>query len=184
MQVTIPCICGHHEQDTITLRDRLDFRRAVALRNALALMYQEEPDAGFDDVLATLTDKYLQAGIESWSLQTTDAKERLVPLPVSYANIRDVLMAHIDEAMTVGDAADDLYTEAVMLPLLLRGQRSSSSTPTKPSTSQTKPSSDPRTRRKPSSPSSITTIPTVSTETTSSSLDGGSSLSPSSESAA
>lgn len=182
MDVTIPCVCGLHETDTIVLRERLDFRRAVALRNALALMYQEEPDAGFDEVLATLTDKYLYAGIESWTLEEENDKGKRLPMPPSYANIRDHLLTHFDEAMTVGDAADDLYTEAVMLPLLARGSRSSGSSPTNASTSATKPSSTKP--PKPSKPSSITTLPTAATEVTSRSLAGGSSSSPTSESAA
>jgi len=182
MDVSIPCVCGLHETDTITLRDRLDFRRAVSLRNALAILYNDEPDAGFDEVLATLTDKYLLAGIERWTLEEENDKGKRLAVPLSYANIRDRLMTHFTEAMTVGDAADSLYTEAVMAPLLQRGRRSSPATPTNGSTSPKKPSSTRRPR--PSKPSSITTIPTVATETTSSSLDGVSSSSPSSVSAA
>lgn len=180
MKVEIPCICAgrKHEKDTVVLRDRLDFRTAIALRNEVAVLYAEEPDAGLADVMAVLTDGYLTRGIESWTVRDKDNK----PLAPSRANIRDVLMANMEAAETVGDAADDLYQAAVMLPLLRKASQSSPATPTSDSTSPTTPSSTKP--PKPSKRSSTSTSLTVVTEATSSSLDGGSSLSPSSESAA
>lgn len=181
MKVEIPCICEgrkHDKGDTVVLRDRLDFRTAIALRNTVAVLYAEEPDADIADVMAVLTDGYLTRGIESWTLRSKDGK----PVPVSRATIRDVLMVHQEVAESVGDVADDLYSPVVMLPLLRKASESLPATPTDDSTSP--PTGPSTTHQKPSKRSSTSTSLTVVTETTSASLDGGSSLSPSSESAA
>lgn len=181
MKVSIECICPgrkHDKGDTIVLRDRLDFRTAIALRNSVAVLYAEEPEADLADVMAVLTDGYLTRGIESWTLRDKDNK----PLPPSRSNIREYLLSNIEIAQDVGEVADELYQAAVMLPLLRRASQSLPDTPTTDSTSPTTTSSTKRQTK--SKPSSTTTSLTVVTEATSSSLDGGSNLSPSSESAA
>lgn len=185
MDTTIPCVCPpradgavrHPDGDTVTLRERLDFRAALTARNTMVLLKTEDPDASAAEVLAVLTETYLLLGITGWSL--VDAKNK--PVEVSRAAIRDLLAEHPDEAMTLGDAADGLYSEAVILPLLARAQNSSPPMPIAGSTSAPK-RSTPRSR-KPSSPSSITTIPTDATATTSSPPAGVSSSSPSLRSA-
>lgn len=179
MKVAIPCLClgRKHDGDTVVLRDRLDFRTAIAMRNTVAVLYAEEPDADIADVMAVLTDSYLTRGIESWTLRDTDNK----PLPASRANIRAVLMAHQEAAEMVGDAADELYQAAVMLPLLRKASGSSPATPTGASTSP--PTGSSTTPPKRSKRSSTSTSLTVVTEATSPSLDGDSNLSPSSVSA-
>lgn len=181
MDVSIDCLCAgrkHEKGDTVSLTDRLDFRTAIAIRNTVAVLYAEEPDADIADVMAVLTDAYLTRGIRAWTIRDKDGK----PLPPSRANIRSVLMANQEAAETVGDAADELYQAAVMLPLLRKASASSPPTPTSDSTSPTTTSSTTSPKR--SKRSSTSTSLTVVTEATSSSLDGGSSLSPSSESAA
>jgi len=184
MDVSIPCICPpkgdepRHEADRISLRDTLDFRTAISLRNSVAILYAEEPDADLGDVMAVLTDGYLTRGIESWTLVDEKGK----PVPVSRAAIRDRLLSNLEVAETVGDVADELYSPVVMLPLLRRASKSLPATPTEGSTSPTTPSSTARPRR--SKRSSTSTSLTVVTEATSSSLVGDSSLSPSSVSAA
>lgn len=174
--VRIDCICPlraggevrHPDGDTVTLRERLDFRAALTARNTITWLKNEDPDAGVAEILAALTETYLLVGIESWSL--VDAKGK--PVEVSKAAIRDLLANHPDGAMQVGDAADALYTEAVLLPLLARAATSSPPTPTGASTSASPPSSTKP--PKPSRPSSITTTPTDATETTSPSPGGAS----------
>lgn len=181
--MNIPCICPpkdgaprHPDGDEITLRPALAFRQALAVRNSVGLLYATEPDAEMADVLAVLTEGYLLNGIESWTLD--DGK----PIPVNNRTIREHLLSHVDIAMTIGDAADELYSEAVMSPLLAKASTLSPPTPTDESTSRTTGSST--TPRKQSKRSSITTIPTADTEMTSQSLDGVSSSSLSSTSAA
>ena len=180
--VAVTCLCPpkatgevrHPAGDEITLRERLDFRAALTARNTMVLLKEEDPDVSSAEILAALTETYLVLGIEAWSL--VDAKGK--PLPVSKAAIREVLLTKPDIAMEVGDAADALYSAAVILPLLARAQTSSPPTPTNGLTSAKMPSSPKR--PKPSKRSSITTIPTAATVTTSPSPAGDSSSSPSS----
>lgn len=183
--VTIDCICPpkadggarHPDGDTVTLRERLDFRAALTARNTIVLLKTEDPDASAAEVLAALTEMYLLLGVEAWSI--VDAKNH--PVAVSKAAVRELLLGNPDAAMTVGDAADALYSQAVILPLLARAQTSSPRTRTGGSTSATKRSS--AKRPTPLRRSSTTTTPTVATEATSDSLDGDFSSSLSSRSA-
>lgn len=180
----IDCICPpkggaprHPDGDTVELRPRLDFRSANTILKAVQLMQTGDEDVETAEVLALLTEHYLIYGIESWSLE--DDKDK--PVPVSKTTIRDLLLPS-QAAMVVGDAADDLYSEQVMLPLVARAARLLQPSPTDDSTSAPTDSAPPR--PKPSKPSSISTIPTAATATTTSSLDGDSSSSQSSTSAA
>ena len=167
--VTIECICPpladgqarHPDGDTVTLRERLDFRAALTARNTMLLLKTEDPDVSTAEILAALTEAYLLAGIEAWSV--VDAKGK--PVEPTKAAIREHLLSHPDTAMTVGNAADELYSAAVILPLVALAQTSSPPTPTNGSTSPPRPSLAKRPR--PSKPSSITPFPTDATATTS-----------------
>ncbi len=170
----IDCVCPqrpdgsarHPDGDTVTLRPKLDFRSALHARNTVILLRQE----GVEDVaeiLASLTEVYLRVGIESWTL--VDAKGKAVP--VSRDAVRDFMAAHPDEATTIGDEADELYSEAVISPLVARASTSSPPTPTNGSTSATNGSS--QTPRKRSKPSLTTTTRTDGTGTTSPLHAGG-----------
>lgn len=173
MDVRIECICppsgGRHGHDTVTLSDHLDFTSAVKVRNAISATYHDDPDAAYTDVLAVLTEVYLLCGIESWSLIGEDGK----PLEAHRPNIRRYLLSNLLVAMEVGNAADDLYAEAVVLPLVRKALTSSPDTQTDESTSPPTGSTEQPPRR--SSPSSTSTTPTVVTEETSSPLAGDSS---------
>jgi hypothetical protein len=170
----IECVCPpkadgqprHPAGDTIKLRPKLDFRSSLTMRNAIAVAKAEDPDCSVEEILAILTEHYLLAGIESWSLLDVRGKA----IPVSKAAIREFLDGHPDEAMEVGDEADGLYAQAVMRPLLQRASSSSPPTPTNGSTSPTMAISPPR--RKPSKPSSTTTTQMAATGPTSSSPGG------------
>lgn len=181
----IRCICPpkadgtpRHDHDTITLRERMDFRSSIAIRNALALDTAEGGELDMADVLAMLTERFIRYGIESWTIVDDKGKA----IPVSQASIASLIISDIDLATDIGDVADDLYREAVLLPLVGRGSKSSPVTPTSGST----PAKTPRStrRRKPSSPSSTSTTRTGGIATISVLHDGDSSSSPSSESAA
>jgi hypothetical protein len=175
----INCICPpkadgtpRHDHDTITLREKMDFRSSIAIRNALALESGDDGAIDMADILAILTERFILYGVQSWTV--VDAKNQ--PVPVSREAITRLILSDIELATDIGDAADARYRDAVMLPLLQRGQTSSPSTPTNGSTSRrTGRSTTPRKR---SSPSSITAIPTAGTGTTSSAPDGDSSSLP------
>lgn len=183
---TIPCVCPpkridetgisevrHPDGDTVTLRERLDFRAALTARNAVNVLKVEDPQAGAGEVLAVLTEAYLIGGIESWTLVHLDAEDRnrLKALPVSRATVRAFMADHVDEASLVGDEADELYSKAVLGPLVARASGSLPVTPTPDSTSPTTKSSETLPKR--SKQSSITTIPTGGTEQMSASRGGG-----------
>jgi hypothetical protein len=184
MDVQIPCICPpkgdetrHPDGDTVTLRETLGFQSVVTLRYAVQVMKSNDPDASIAQILGVLSEHYILAGVEAWTVVDEKGK----PAEVTPAALRERLLPNLDAAMTVADVADSLYL-AVMLPLLNRVSTSSPPSPTSGSTSPTTGSSDKL--RKQSKPSSISTIRTAATEATSSSLVGVSSSSQSSESAA
>lgn len=182
MDVPIPCPCGgrHPGGDTVVLRDRLDFRSATTIRKAIALAHEN----GITDpaeILALMTEWYCLLGIEAWTV--TDSRGK--PLPVTRDTIRSVLLenpAAADATDILVDAADGLYMEQVLLPLLARASKSSPPMPMGPSTSA--PTAFPVKRPRPSKRSSTTSTRTDGTETTSSLPGGASSTSPRSESAA
>jgi hypothetical protein len=174
----IPCICPpvegkpRHDKDTITLRERLDFRSSLAAQNAVLVLKSEDPDSSTADVLAALTETYLLSGVESWSVVGVDGK----PVEPTKPAIRELLLTNLDAAMVVADAADDLYRDAVLDPLVRKASNSSPDTPTDEPTSPTWTS--PEQNQNHSSPSLTTTTPMDDTETTSLSLAGASSSSP------
>ncbi len=185
--VQIACPCPpladgepRHDSDEVTLRERLAFRQAEAIRNEIAVARSdlgEGEDLAVSDILAILTEGYILHGVEAWSLADDDGK-----IPVNRATIRRHIIDRWDIAPDVADAADEAYAKVVMLPLLQRASTSSRPSPTDGLTSPS-PSSGQQ-ARKPSKPSSISTIPTDDTVRTTSSLAGDSRSSQSSTSAA
>ena len=156
---TIECVCPpkadgtpRHVTDEVTLREKLDFRGALVARNEVAVLKSEDSDAGVAEILAVLTETYLLQGIESWTL--TDEKGK--PLAVTKASVRALMAEHPDAAMTIGDEADGLYTQAVIAPLLARASTSSPPTPITGSTSATTGSS-PTPPKRPKRSSTFTT---------------------------
>ncbi len=172
----VRCICPptpagdtrHPDGDRVELRERLDFRSALTARNTIALLKQDDPDVQPPEILAALTEVYLERGIRTWTMVGPRGK----PVEVSKDAIRRLMDEHPDVAMDIGDAADELYTEAVILPLVQRAQTSSPGTRTNGSTSPTTGSSQPR--PKPSKRSSISTTPTDAIVTMQASPGGGS----------
>ena len=159
--IEIECICPltstgkpRHEYDKIELKPVLDFRSALTVRNAIGLLYQDDPEATAAEVLAAMSETYILVGIKSWTL--VDDKNK--PVPVSHLAIRERLLPNWDAASAVAEQADDLYSDKVILPLLNRGSTSSPPTPIAASTSAvTGSASMPRKRSKQSSISTIRT---------------------------
>lgn len=168
MNVLIPCVCGRHEQDTVVFRQKLDFRAGLTIRHALILARVDDAEMSAAEMLTVLSEQYVLYGVESWSLCEPNGS----PMPVTRAAIRDRLLANYEVALTLADAADEVYAEQILLPLLAGASTSSPATPTAPSTSAT---AGPTPRPKPSRRSSTTTTPTDVTGPTSRSPAGVSS---------
>ena len=171
-RVEVACVCpgAPHATDTIVFRWPLDFRTAVTLRRSLALAVQDREDDEPVDVAAVtaaLTEAYLLHGIASWTVVDDAGK----PVPVTRGAIRGYLFANVEAAMVAADAADDLYSAAVIAPLAVRPSMSSRGGQTGDSTSPPMPST--ATRRKRSKRSLTASTRTEGTEPTFSRLDGG-----------
>ena len=178
MDVTIGCLCPpkangepRHQQDTVTLPDILDFRRTVVVRQSIGLGYKDGSIESLPDMVGLLIEAYVLNCIDAWTLVDDHNK----PVPLSRQAIREHLLTNFEAAEKVGDAADNLYTEKVILPLLMRASPSLPATPMPVSTSATN-GHGPK-ARKPSRRSSTTSSPMVATVTTVGSPDGASSYS-------
>ncbi len=189
MNVTIPCVCppledgqARHQSDVVTLRDKMPFRDALAMRYEIGVAKEEDPDITGADMLGILSESYIVHGIESWSLQQDGPKGKPEPIRVSRANIASFVLGNMEVGLILSEVADDLYAAAVMLPLIQAGSPSSPDSPTETTTSATTPPSKRAPKR--SKRSSITTIQTDVIATTSPLRDGDSNLSPNSASAA
>lgn len=179
MDVVIDCVCpGGHAQDTVTLRDKLDFITAASMQKSIDMLKADNADATNEEILATLLEAYVRFGVSAWTL--VDVKGE--PIPARPSMVERYLLTHVAEAMVVASHAEDLYTEAVLLPLIKAGSTSSPPMPTTESTSPE--TSSPDESHTPSSPSSTTTTQTGGTVTTSRPRGGGSRSSQSSASAA
>lgn len=175
MSTQIDCPCPpksdgsvrHPNGDQITFREALDFQTGMTVRNKILIARENDPETDVAEILTMLTTTYLLDGVESWTL--TDGKE---PIPVTKGNIRRYLLSDVRTAITLGDAADELYREAVMLPLLRPASNSSPDTPTASSTSPTNGES-PTPESKPRKRSSTITTQTDGTEPTTALHAGG-----------
>jgi hypothetical protein len=181
MNVKVPCTCPpkangepRHDQDTITFRDRLDFRGGMVIRKAITMLKVEDPDSGAAEVLAAMSEHYMLEGIAGWTLIDEKGKAVECDKPA----IRRFIAEHPDIVMDdLVDEADNLYAEQVLLPLVRRAQTSSQPLPTEPSTSAETGSEE--TPRKPSRRSSTSTTRTNGITATTSPPAGDSSTSPS-----
>ena len=161
MDVTIQCICPpkadgepRHEQDTITLRDPLHFRDAMALQKDMAMAGSDD-DATVGDSLAALTEGYMLAASAAWTL--VDAKGKPIEADTD-RHPRLAAVATSTVAMDVSAAAEELYNPSGAAPFSGEGLDVVRTWPTEPSTSA--PTGSPRKPRKPSRPSSTSTTPT------------------------
>lgn len=189
MDVQIECICpekGKHEHDTVTLPDTLDFRRTLIVRQAIRFEVEGHREANdpltVPELTAVMAEAYLLHCIDSWSVmgEVPDGKGKTKtgPLPVTKANVRALLLEGAYEAAeVVGNAADSLYSDKVVLPLMGRASNSLPPTPTPEPTSPPTNGSRQKGPKTPSKPSSTTTSLTVATGPMAASPGGDSSYS-------
>lgn len=178
MDVQISCLCppkadgtARHDQDTVTLPDTLDFRQMLTVRQAIRFAnIDADPATSLAQMTAVMAEAYVLHCISAWTLLDEKGK----PVPVTQANVRAHLLSHYEAAEKVGDAADDLYSEKVVLPLILGASSSSSPSRTARPTS---PPTNGKTPRKHSKSSSTSTIPMAVTGPMAASPGGGSSSS-------
>lgn len=179
MNVTIACPCPpkpdgqpRHITDTVTFRDRLDFRGGMVIRKAITMLKVEDPDSGAAEVLAAMSEHYMLEGISGWTLVDDKGK----PVEADKTAIRTFINDHQDIVFdSLVDEADNLYAEQVLLPLVRRAQPSSPTSPTESSTLA--PSGSEAKPRKPSRRSSTSTTPTDGITTITPSPAGDSSTS-------
>jgi hypothetical protein len=185
MDVTIPCPCPkvngrlRHESDKVTLRNKLDFRQATTITKSVQFIDNDDEQSRAAEVLATLSEYYILVGIERWTIR--DAANK--PVPVTKNAIRQTILDRPAVYAPIEVAADKLYQEVILLPLVEAASSSSQPSPTEPPMSPRLDGEQPK-RPKRSKQSSISTIPTAATVTTSSSPDGDSNSSQSSVTAA
>jgi hypothetical protein len=166
----------HPDGDTVTLPDVLDFRRTITVQQTIALALRGS-GATLPEITGVLMESYVLHCIDAWTLADDNG-----PIPVSKDAIRAHLLTRFDVAEKVGDAADELYTDTVALPLVLRGLASSAATRTPSEETSAPPTTSlttgrGATPRKPSKRSSTSTTPMVVTGTTGWSPGGASSSS-------
>lgn len=179
MDVPIACLCPpkaggapRHDHDTVTIPEVLDFRRTVVVRQSVRIALNGRA-IGLADLQGVLLETYVLNCIDAWSLVDAEGK----PVPPSRENVVAILLPAVDEAEKVGNAADDLYTEKVVLPLVVRVSSSSPPTPTPEPTSL--PTNGSPTKRPPklSKPSSTSSSQMVSTAPMAAAPAGASSFS-------
>jgi hypothetical protein len=160
----VACFCpGNHETDTVTLKETLGFRELATARMVIRWAREADSTAGVPEVMGALLEFYLRHTIASWSCVDEKGK----PLPVTPANVDRLLIenpAAADQALEIGELANDRYSIGIVGPLVREASRSSRPSPITRSTSRTKGSSTPIPR--PSKRSSISTIPTADTAKT------------------
>jgi hypothetical protein len=161
MDVHVDCPCPkepHEGGDTVTLRPRLDYAAVAAIKYGAANVNVEDPDSKWTEVMGVLSEGYILHGVTDW----TFVDEHGGKVAVTKGAIRKLLLERPEVAIVVGEKADELYAEQVLLPLAKLGQRSSLPTPTAPSTSPTNGHSPkPRKRSSPSLTASTQTGVTV-----------------------
>lgn len=161
---TVTCLCPpradgaprHPDGDEITMRERLGFEAATAIRTDATLAAQRGWSEG--EINGLCLRAYVLHGVESWTL--VDARNQ--PVPVSRAAILEhVLSSDSDAARLLAGEVDERYTGHVFAPLVAAASISSERGPAAASTSATTGSPSPT----PSSRSSTTTTPTDATGT-------------------
>ena len=167
----IPCPCPntpHPDGDTVELREKLGLAAGVEIQATVRGLIGK-PDAV---IVAALVEEYVKHGVAGWTFVDKDG----APVDVTPENVQSWVLDDFTLATPVAEAADKLYEDAVLGPLVRAAANSSRTTPTESSTSPTDSGSDENPTQ--SSPSSTETTPTDDTETTSSLPDGVYRLSP------
>ena len=181
----IPCVCPvrkdgsprHASGDTVTFKDpeAVDFRTASNMRNSVRSL-DGSALGHIPEIATAMTEGYLRYGISSWTLKD----DRDKPIPVDSDAVDTYILRNYRVAITLGEAADVVFAETVLLPLLREVSNSSPATPTESSTSPTNGPSP--TLPTPLKRSSTTTSRMAGTGTRTASPDGDSNSLPSLES--
>lgn len=172
MNLSIPCPCPgspHPDGDTLTFRDKLDFERAMTVRNEIVRLVRARP--GQSAALASITKTFAIVGLESWTVVDDKGKPR-EPTPIAIADTLEGL--DILAASEIADQLDELYAERYVLPLVREAPTSSPPTSTDELTSAPTESEESPVSVTPSSQSSTFITPTDATVRTSLSLVGAS----------
>lgn len=130
------CPSGPHRQDEVYLLPRLSFDGGADAESVVREW------AGKSDVHAftiALSRSYLRQQVAGWNLVDADG----APVPYS----ADALLSDFDTARAVADAADELYSERLLAPLVAAVSKSSPGGATAPSTSARTPSASTRRKR-------------------------------------
>jgi hypothetical protein len=146
----------------VGLRDKLGLAAGIEIQATVRALIGK-PDAV---IVAALVESYVRHGIESWTFTDKDG----APVPVTPETIQSMVLDDFTLATPVAEAADALYEDAVLGPLVRAAANSSPTTPTESSTSPTDSGLDESPT--PSSPSLTPTSQTEDIETTSSLPDG------------
>jgi hypothetical protein len=155
--VPVACPCEgtpHQDGDTVYLHPKLGLAAGIAVQKLIIEANQTEERLSAAELTGVLAEGYLLHGVAAWTLVDDQGKS----LPVDKDTIRKKLLDDFTVGAPVADAADDLYMEAVLLPLVKKVSDSSRSSRTNGSTSAPKAAT--RKRQKPSKQSSTTTSQT------------------------
>lgn len=141
-RVTVPlpaCRCPGtpHERDEVYLLPALTFDGGAAADTAVRRAPVTETGLDVDRLTKDLCRAYLTHQVAGWNLVDADGR----PVPYSAS----LLLSNWEVARIVGDAADELYSEGLLAPLVAAVSTSSPAGPTGPSTSpRTRSASRPR----------------------------------------
>jgi hypothetical protein len=144
---------------TVGLLPKLTLAGGIELQQRFRSLLQMDPRPSHPEITGLLTEDYLLVGVAEWSLS-----DDMGPIPVSRENIARYLLSDFELAQPVANAADELYYEPVLAPLVASLQTSLLGGSSKKQTSATNGSS-PKPRKR-SKRSSTSTTQTVDTETT------------------
>lgn len=122
-----PCECpgSPHDQDEVYLRPRIGYEAGVDAAMAMQTAFAEQMDS--NQLARRIVPVYVRGGAIGWNLLDADGS----PLPFD----PEIILSDWETALLVGDKADDIYSEAVIRPLVQSTPGSSPSTPTTSSTS-------------------------------------------------
>ena len=127
--IGVPCPTGQHpDGDSVSLLSKLPLPGGIEARRKIAELSE---GAGKDEVIGLLMDVYLRHGIAAWTLHDDDGK----PLALTRDTLRARILDELDTALPIANKADDLYSPAVVTPLVKAAAKSSPASRPAPSTS-------------------------------------------------
>ncbi len=139
----------HPDGDSVFLSPTIGFRGGLVAEAKVVAIANGTNDP--DDVKAALLETYVIYGVKAWNLLDVAGD----PIPVTHDSIEAEILSDYGRALPVGEAADGLYSAAVIDPLVARQSKLLRSMRIEKSTSRKNGSSGGR--RKRSKRSSTTT---------------------------